>query len=157
MKKGRARFVDETTICLACPPKEGLEGFIMDENKELAEQVLPEEELTVAYVLQQIENVRKNMTYLEAALEQMQEETLQTGAKAAGAEALRDAVMARETTNQQLIAFYRNVYEDIKPESAADAKRQFIIDLIKSVPVGPDMPEPDYGRLLHEISGLDLN
>ena len=36
VKNGRARFVDEHTICLACPPNDdNLEDRKMSENKEL--------------------------------------------------------------------------------------------------------------------------
>ncbi len=33
VKKGRARFINETTICLACPPNNNLEDTKMEENK----------------------------------------------------------------------------------------------------------------------------
>lgn len=35
MKNGRARFIDENTICLACPPNIELEDKIMSENKQV--------------------------------------------------------------------------------------------------------------------------
>ena len=33
VKNGRARFIDENTICLACPPNIELEDKTMSENK----------------------------------------------------------------------------------------------------------------------------
>ena len=35
VKNGRARFVDENKICLACPPNEYLEDNEMSENKNV--------------------------------------------------------------------------------------------------------------------------
>ncbi|MBQ6702228.1 MAG: hypothetical protein IJN17_04665 [Clostridia bacterium] len=35
VKNGRARFIDEKTICLACPPKKSMEDKKMSENKEI--------------------------------------------------------------------------------------------------------------------------
>ncbi len=35
VKNGRARFIDENTICLACPPNVELEDKIMSENKKV--------------------------------------------------------------------------------------------------------------------------
>ena len=35
VKNGRARFIDENTICLACPPNIELEDKIMSENKKV--------------------------------------------------------------------------------------------------------------------------
>ncbi|MBQ7354144.1 MAG: hypothetical protein IJW62_01335, partial [Clostridia bacterium] len=35
VKNGRARFIDEHTICLACPPNEDMEDKQMEENQTL--------------------------------------------------------------------------------------------------------------------------
>ena len=35
VKNGRARFIDENTICLACPPNIELEDKTMSENKKV--------------------------------------------------------------------------------------------------------------------------
>ena len=43
VKNGRARFVDENKICLACPPDKILEEEKMEENKLTAKEI---EELT---------------------------------------------------------------------------------------------------------------
>ena len=49
VKNGRARFVDDHTICLACPPDVDLEDKTMSENKEIS----------IAYLLEQIEKNRR--------------------------------------------------------------------------------------------------
>lgn len=133
----------------------------MEENKELTESVLQEEELTAAYVLRQIEEIRREMADLGAALMQLENSLRQTdggdGSTEMVAEAFRDAVVARETTSQQLIAFYKNVYGDIKPRDAGDEKRKFIIDLLKSLPLSPGAPCPDYGAIIHAVSGVNFD
>ena len=43
VKKGRARFIDENTICLACPPNEYLEDIKMSENKNINIEAAVEE------------------------------------------------------------------------------------------------------------------
>lgn len=159
VKKGRARFVDENTICLACPPNEYLEEFIMEENRGLKEQAVPEGEMTVAYVLQQMEKIQSNMTDLNDSfyhLSEMEEVSPVGSSVVTKAEAFRDAIMARETTNQQLIAFYKNVYEDIRPRSNADERRRFIVELIKSIPFGPNQPPIDFEGIIEAAGNIDL-
>ena len=54
VKKGRARFVDENTICLACPPNENLEDKEMSENTNVTDNtVLTEKEVFDQIVLLQ--------------------------------------------------------------------------------------------------------
>ena len=129
VKNGRARFIDEHTICLACPPKNALEDSIMSENKNITitnkvENTAPAEtkstRLTMDYCLEQIENIRVQTEYLNTVIEELSK------VKAAGpgdtcgqerAKALGDVVRCRETTNQRLIAFYEKMYDDLKPSA----------------------------------------
>ncbi|MBO4364480.1 MAG: hypothetical protein J5912_08890, partial [Clostridia bacterium] len=59
IKKGRARSVDDTTICLACPPNENLEDIKMDNNIETT-NAKAEEKVTLKYVLDKLDEVRKS-------------------------------------------------------------------------------------------------
>ncbi|MBR4256671.1 MAG: hypothetical protein IKQ18_05855, partial [Clostridia bacterium] len=66
IKKGRARLVDENTVCLACPPNENLEDIEMEnttENKTV------EEEVTLKYVLDKLDEVRE--AFLKSETEQI--------------------------------------------------------------------------------------
>ena len=53
VKSGRARFVDENKICLACPPKDYLEDNNMSEN------IKSESLYNVEYILSQITKIQE--------------------------------------------------------------------------------------------------
>ena len=116
VKSGRARFVDEKTICLACPPA-SMEDNVMSEEKIINEKITAPE-LTMGYVLAQIENIAAETFYLKEAISKLGEMPVACGpgdiAGEAKAKALGDAVRCRETTNQQLLAFYEKMYDDLK-------------------------------------------
>ena len=118
VKSGRARFVDENKICLACPPNEYLEDKKMTENT--AEVKKAEEPvskiLSIDYVLAQIEKIVENTAYIEAALGSLASvESVGPGDIGAEekAKGIADVVRCRETTNQQLLAFYTKVFNDL--------------------------------------------
>ena len=122
VKNGRARFVDDHTICLACPPDVDLEDKTMSENKEIS----------IAYLLEQIEKIAAQTDYLNVAIEKLAK--LEYCAPECGsppderAKALGDIVRCRETTNQQLIAFYQKLYEDIKPEPSLTQRKFALLE-----------------------------
>ena len=125
VKNGRARFIDENTICLACPPDTKLEDKIMSENKNViveATAKTPIEEpqkLTINYVLEQIEKIQNQTDHIGmalAALGNMVPKTNCTTPDVAGAEqaeAIAEVVESREATNQKLIALYGKMYDDL--------------------------------------------
>ena len=120
VKSGRARFVDEKTICLACPPA-NMEDNVMSEEKIINEKTTVPK-LTMDYVLTQIENIAVQTTYLNEAVSELSKMSTSTPvayaspdvAGEAKARALGDVVRCRETTNQQLLTFYEKVYDDLK-------------------------------------------
>lgn len=89
----------------------------MSDNKEM---------LTVNYVLEQIEKIAAQSDHIHSAIEQVAK--LDYGAMECGsppddrATALADIVRCRETTNQQMIAFYQKLYEDLMPQSMEERK-----------------------------------
>ena len=124
VKNGRARFIDENTICLACPPNIELEDKNMSENKKVAETTaeIPIEEpqkLTINYVLEQIEKIQNQTDHIGmalAALGNMVPKTNSTTPDVAGAEqaeAIAEVIESREATNQKLIALYEKMYDDL--------------------------------------------
>lgn len=136
VKNGRARFVDENKICLACPP-ENMEECDMTEEIKNKNVVAVEEKVTetkameyasksekynMDYVLTQIESICNNTEYLNriaTELVKIEVEAPQPGApddlaNQARAQALGDIVRCRETTNQQLLRFYEKVYDDLR-------------------------------------------
>jgi len=121
IKKGRARFVNDTTICLVCPPDEYLEENLMNENKEVIVDEKIQEKVTVEYILKQIETIRTDNVYLNKAIEDMSRmdefpipDSCYNFNFVTKAEGWRDIVNAREATNQKMIEFYEKVYDDIK-------------------------------------------
>lgn len=111
VKHGRARFVDDHTICLACPPQIETEDNTMSENTTKTEAMVTRK-YTVEYVLEQIEKIAADTTYL---LEAIKECSNPVGGEAC-AMGLANMVEHREKTNRELIAFYEEVYRGLTAE-----------------------------------------
>ena len=131
VKNGRARFIDENTICLACPPN-NTEDKIMSENKKADSTInktsneiadvkaeLPSEKLTIDYILSKLEEISVGQAFATDAI-------LELGKMKSGgpgdvgtqeqAKAVGETIKAREATNQKLIALYEKMYDDLKPK-----------------------------------------
>ena len=89
----------------------------MEENKNItvAEEA-QNDQLTVAYILGQIEKIFADNKHIHEALTKLEGvksgEMGDIGAQAK-AQGIADVVKCRETTNQQLLAFYTRVYTDL--------------------------------------------
>jgi hypothetical protein len=100
VKQGRARFIDENKICLACPPNHfNLEDQPMNQDK------IPK--LTMEALLEKIDQITSNTGYLSEAIETMRHIDVFR------ARTLVKLVAMREETNQCLIALYGQMYNDI--------------------------------------------
>lgn len=117
VKKGRARFISENMICLACPP-----DILEDNNMQNIENNSDTSKLTMDYVLEQIDKIVSQTDYLMQIIEKlgevsgascMDEETCRLKV-----EALGNIVTCRETTNQQILKFYEKAYDDLKEKSS---------------------------------------
>ncbi len=142
VKCGRARFVDENKICLACPPNKYLEDEKMSEinnnTQEVTEQAVSLEaeqaELSVGYILKLIEKIAEDNAHIHEALCQLK--GVKTGDCAGDvgaqgkAQAIATVVKCRETTNQQLIKLYEKMYDDVKPKDMELVKQK--VDIAKS-------------------------
>ncbi len=132
VKKGRARFISDDTICLARPPEleKTEETSMTDTNAKNTAVETPAATLTekapefsITYILTQIERIRVQDDYLKNAIYELGrmdngEPGMGGGTIAPGvakAEALGNVVKCRETTNQELIRFYAKLYDDLKP------------------------------------------
>lgn len=144
IKKGRARYVDEKTICLACPA-ENTEDKIMSDikiDKQTGEVIentknsaipdipvngaIPEipvntknenEMPTLAYILERIESIANDTKYIHEALSQLSELKTAGPGDICGqskADAIAHVVDAREETNRKLLAFYEALYKDVQ-------------------------------------------
>jgi len=127
VKNGRARFIDENTICLACPPNNELEDNNMSENKTVAHTANPEmtvdanqvpvNKFTIEYLLDRLEEIALNQSHLTEALTKLSKMESK-GAGDVGTEgqahAIAAVVAAREKTNQKLLDLYLKMYEDLQ-------------------------------------------
>ena len=133
VKNGRARFVGENKICLACPPKDNLEDNKMSENinKVVTEN---EKEISASSILREVANIQKDNSHIFEALKHL-EDVKSEGPGDIGAEekakAIADVVKCRETTNQRLIDFYERAYFDCIAEKKADRTEK--INMIKDI------------------------
>lgn len=132
VKNGRARFIDDETICLACPPQsfetediemsENTEKMIIDTSTgEAVDAALESKaEPTLSYVLGQIERIANDTAYIRDALAQLQELRAAGPGDICGqskADAIAHVVDAREETNRRLLTFYEMLYKDIAKSS----------------------------------------
>lgn len=147
VKQGRARFLTQNMLCLACSPNQDLEDHMMSEqanevieNKEITEnekiieneQIVKSEQIienkdngtagkySIEYCLTQLEHIAHQTDYLNQAISELKQldSDPSCGQKAA---AISDVVKSRENTNQQLINFYMKLYDDLKTPAPVDA------------------------------------
>ncbi len=157
VKNGRARFVDENTICLACPPNKILEDNKMDNiNIDKTTGLVtetPASKYNLEYALEQIEriaidteHITKAFAALYASASNSETTYGQGGTHAKVAEAVAETVKCRETTNQKLIEFYSKMVDDLKPNAKPEKKiYQGVIDLIHTM----------YGKVLDTTVDFD--
>lgn len=129
VKTGRARFINENTICLACPPKNESEDNNMSDNKKVVnlnsnstENALapiinqPFNKLSTDYLLGKIEEISLSQAMLTDAITELGK-MKSIGPGDVGmqeqARALGTIIKSKETTNQKLIALYEKMYDDI--------------------------------------------
>ncbi|MDE7250840.1 MAG: hypothetical protein K2N82_13375, partial [Lachnospiraceae bacterium] len=115
VKNGRARFLSENKICLACPPITDLEDNEMTDieknNIKVTENDVPKSEsveaIDLAYIFKQIKEIQTQTEYLNGVintLSQMSDGDSGEGGSPgniqgqAKAQALGDVVRCRETT-----------------------------------------------------------
>ena len=150
VKKGRARFIDQNRICLACPAEEITEDEIMSDIKidqttgevienvktdsvpdipgnSKSENTMP----TLGYILERIDSIAKDNQYIHEALSQLSELKTAGPGDICGqskADAIAHVVDAREETNRKLLAFYEMLYKDVQCAVKSEKKipEQFI-------------------------------
>ena len=174
VKNGRARFIEENKICLACPPHTELEDKIMPENKNVntttpeevtedtataAETAATEQPaLTMEYVLGKIEEIANDKSIFSAAIEEIGK--LRSGGPGdvgtqEQTKAIADVIKARETTNQRLIAFYEKMYDDLKPKSVVPSERMQVLQTLINT-LGDGITPIESKEALENILGVAL-
>lgn len=178
VKHGRARFLSEDRICLACPPDRNLEEHNMSNrieetvqahNEPIAETTAKAEnnanELNLAYILEQIARIQSDTSYLNEAIQKL---ALMSDQNKSGpgsppdvqgqakAQALGSIVRCRETTNQQLLRFYEKLYDDWRADNSPSKDTKILFELGKLTKMLQDsgvseaMPMIDAARELFE-------
>lgn len=112
VRKGRARFVDETAICLVRLPDKTEDGG-MDTEGRTEKNVLDTEAVEgytlkdIAFVVQKIDQIMAETDYLRIALERL-DNLDEAQAMAAG-----NIVESRERTNQSMIRLLEKLIDKI--------------------------------------------
>ena len=133
VKNGRARFINENTICMLCPPKIKLEDNYMSENKNATQKsevpITEKSKNTVSinYVMTQIEQLHNELTDLKNTINNIgcvidadrcgeeNDENITVNGEVALAKikAITEVFHHREESLQSLLAFYQKVYDDL--------------------------------------------
>lgn len=133
IKSGRARFIDENTICLACPPYDMEDDKMSNNTENIVTERQQASELTMNYVLEQIEKIASETEYLHNAISELSK-TQSAGPGDIGAQekahALGEIVTSREQTNQKLLSLYEKMYDDLKSQSLPSEKERLIAMLL---------------------------
>ncbi len=130
VKKGRARFIDENTICMPRPAGITEDSDMSEIQKKqeatTAAEIKPETPvLSIEYLLVQIAKIADQADYINGVISELRQ--METGtmcgdiAGQSKAAALSDVVKCRETTNQQLLRLYEKMYDDLKPDNTEKA------------------------------------
>lgn len=173
VKNGRARFVDENTICLACPPNIILEDKNMkDKNNQhiinekdatnsinQTTQILEDDTISMAYITSRLDMIINNDEHIKDSIQGIINlkinDSLNGGqGDAERAIAIKGAVTAREATNQKIIEFLNKMYDNKmaegKPINSESSKYALAETLLSNPGLDTDML-PD---ILASISNL---
>ena len=121
VKNGRARFVDENKICLACPPDKILEEEKMEENKLTAKEIFVQ--LTILQK-QLTENSQTSLHRLGDAISSLEGE--EGDARFEQIPDICDVFKTRELTLLKMLEIYEKMYDDVQNEETRK------VNLIKS-------------------------
>ena len=121
VKNGRARFVGENKICLACPPDKILEEEKMEKNKLTAKEIFVQ--LTILQ-RQLTENSQTSLHRLGDALSSLEGEDCE--ARFEQIPEICDVFKTRELTLLKMLEMYEKMYDDVQND---ETKK---INLVKS-------------------------
>ena len=107
VKNGRARFVGENKICLACPPYKSEENKMMDNNilttKEIFEQITVLQKQLTENSLQSLHRLSDAIDSIKENEESMEDDV----SSVCGVFATREAIFMK------MLEFYERMYDDI--------------------------------------------
>ena len=128
VKNGRARFVDENTICLACPPDTILEESKMTENTVTAVQ--ENETISKIEIWEQIKKAQDKLSDLSMCMDKIfalndlrtEEEDVCCELVEHKINAMQQMFQTREETLKNLIDFYKMLLAGSVPTNATTPK-----------------------------------
>ena len=109
VKNGRARFVDENKICLACPPDKILEEEKMEENKLTAKEIFAQLTILQNHLT---ENSQTSLHRLGDALSSLEGEDCE--ARFEQISEICDVFKTRELTLLKMLQMYEKMYDDVQ-------------------------------------------
>lgn len=127
VKNGRARFIDENKICLACPPDIISEDKMEDNRIDIQDKKTTEVILTVRDILDAVERVNSDKEFLLKTMESIVRIDPAGGpgdnTGPAKAQAIADIVKCVETTSQSKLAIYEKMYDDAVSDADSEKVR----------------------------------
>ena len=141
VKNGRARWLDERTICLACPPIQ-TEDTIMEEKKEPA---IPESGLTLEKLLERMDALRSEMQDLAQTIH-IVDGLPESPDAMARSKAIGDMFVEREKTLRQQLSFLERIYTDrfsTSSETEKTERTRMILDKMNDIIPCFDYSEED--------------
>lgn len=141
VKNGRARYLGAETICLTRPPSIKEEPSMSEINQNTTENTINIQnpanrplEFTLESVLSRIDLILHDTDYIRQAIDSVRSFPVNdsqyggTG-DSSRADAIGNAVKAREETNRKLLDLLEKMYEDLKP--ARPSIREKALDLVE--------------------------
>ncbi len=141
VKNGRARFINENTICLACPPKEYLEDNNM-ENKLTEREIF---EQIVALQKQITENNANSLHRLGDVIDSVYSSEEDTGSEQVSE--VCNVFAMREHNLKLMLEFYIKMYEDVRKtdeERKADLIKNVFVELSSKIDVLTARPQDQF-------------
>ena len=150
VKNGRARFVNENTICLACPPNEyNLEDETMSENT--ITNTIPEK-VTAQVLLQYIDRILADTSYLHEAIAALEHADDGVGM------GIGNLVEEREKTNRQMLSLLEKLYNDNNPTLSPEVRKLKELAQVMESVQDPALREKIFkaGQQMYVIPGADI-
>lgn len=161
VKNGRARWVDENTICLACPPDDmnledakmenkinPIENIVVEQNEKInpnlaatlkvAEKIGNRNSISVTDILDRMDKIIAQGDKLADVVQQIKDlpvnESPEGGQDGANrAMAIGDIYRARETTNQKMLAMLETMYNDMMGKQLTFSDRDTALEAIRKM------------------------
>ena len=176
VKKGRARFISENTLYLACPPLK-MEDNMENINKNMAEWAEQEDprsngprpqaepphtpeppeppEMSLSWLMSRMDAIIQNTQYITDAMEAVRDIEVEGGhdiAAKSKADTIRQIIQSREDTNRQTLQLLEKMYKDLtRPTTNRLTAKEMGIDWEDLL---HDLPPQEKLALFREVNGL---